>query len=98
LNLIRKSESNLDRHGIDFIHAQELWLDLDRVEVPAKTTDENRSMVIGKIGAKRWSAVITYCIHMSFLEQIQAVLVRNNVYFALLDQRRPDLRGEVGVF
>jgi hypothetical protein len=55
-----KSESNLERHGIDFIHAQELWLDLDRVEVPAKTTDENRSMVIGKIGAKHWSAVITH--------------------------------------
>jgi uncharacterized DUF497 family protein len=40
--------------------AQELWFDLDRVEVPAKTIDENRSMVIGKIGARHWSAVITY--------------------------------------
>lgn len=56
----RKSESNLERHGIDFIQGQALWLDLDRVEVPAKTTDENRSMVIGKIGGKHWSAVITY--------------------------------------
>jgi uncharacterized DUF497 family protein len=40
--------------------AQELWFDLDRVEVPAKTIDENRSMVIGKIGARHWSALITY--------------------------------------
>jgi uncharacterized DUF497 family protein len=40
--------------------AQELWFDLDRVEVPAKTIDENRCMVIGKIGARHWSAVITY--------------------------------------
>jgi uncharacterized DUF497 family protein len=40
--------------------AQELWFDLDRVEVPAKTIDENRSMVIGKIGPRHWSAVITY--------------------------------------
>jgi len=45
----KTSESNLKRYGIDFINAQEIWLDLDRVEVPAKTTDENRSMVIGKI-------------------------------------------------
>jgi len=55
-----KSELNLERHGIDFLQAQELWSDVDRVEIPAKTTDEARSMVIGKIGAKHWSAVITY--------------------------------------
>jgi uncharacterized DUF497 family protein len=55
-----KSESNRKRHGIDFIQAQKLWSDLDRVEIPAKTVDENRTMVIGKIGTKHWSAVITY--------------------------------------
>jgi len=56
----KKSESNLERHGIDFGQAQALWEDADRVEIPAKTIDENRSMVIGKIGVKYWSAVITY--------------------------------------
>ncbi len=55
-----KSESNLERHGIDFVQAQELWLDLGRVEIPARTTDENRIIVIGRIGPKHWSAVITY--------------------------------------
>ncbi len=56
----KKSESNLERHGIDFSQAQALWDDADRVEIPAKTIDENRSMVIGRIGARHWSAVITY--------------------------------------
>jgi uncharacterized protein len=56
----KKSCQNQERHGIDFVHAQELWSDLDRVEIPAKTVDENRSMVIGRIGGKHWSAVITY--------------------------------------
>jgi uncharacterized protein len=57
---LKKSDSNLERHGIDFIQAQELWLDLERIEVPAKTMEENRSMVIGRIGAKHWSAIVTY--------------------------------------
>ncbi|MEB3150104.1 MAG: BrnT family toxin [Sphaerospermopsis kisseleviana] len=28
--------------------------------MPARTTDETRFLVIGKIGDKHWSAVITY--------------------------------------
>lgn len=55
-----KSDSNKLKHGIDFVEAQSLWLDPDRVEIPAKTVDEPRSLVIGKIGSKHWSAVITY--------------------------------------
>jgi uncharacterized DUF497 family protein len=31
-----------------------------RVEVPARTVDEPRWLVIGQIGSKHWSAVITY--------------------------------------
>jgi hypothetical protein len=30
------------------------------LEIPARTEDEPRSIVIGKIEAKHWSAVITY--------------------------------------
>jgi len=55
-----KSLSNLSKHGIDFIEAQLLWLDSDLLEIPAKTVDEPRFLVIGKIGAKHWSAVITH--------------------------------------
>jgi uncharacterized protein len=55
----KKSQLNKTQHGIDFVEAQVLWLDIDRIEIPAKL-DENRSMVIGMIGGKHWSGVITY--------------------------------------
>lgn len=55
-----KSRGNREKHGIDFVQAQALWLDSDRIEIPARTEDERRSMVIGRIGAQHWSAVITY--------------------------------------
>lgn len=55
-----KSQSNREKHGIDFVEAQELWEDPQRLEIPARTEDEPRYLVIGKIGDKHWSAVITY--------------------------------------
>jgi hypothetical protein len=56
----RKSEINLRKHGIDFIGAQDLWNDPDRIEIPAKTIDEQRFLMIGKISDKYWSCVFTY--------------------------------------
>lgn len=47
-----KSQSNLEKHGIDFIQAQKLWNDPCFVEIPAKTVDEPRFMVIGRIAEK----------------------------------------------
>ncbi|WP_082829716.1 BrnT family toxin [Ectothiorhodospira sp. BSL-9] len=35
-----KSQLNLEKHGIDFEDAQELWQDPDVVEIDAKTIDE----------------------------------------------------------
>jgi len=55
-----KSSSNFDKHGINFIDAQELWLDPDLLQVKAKSEDEQRYLVIGTIAEKHWSAVITY--------------------------------------
>ena len=56
----KKSEINLDKHGIDFEEAQLLWNDPDLVEIPANTSDEPRSLVIAIHKGKYWSAVITY--------------------------------------
>jgi uncharacterized DUF497 family protein len=56
----RKSASNREKHGIDFSGDQVLWQDPDRIEIPARTEDEPRLMVIGKVGRRVWSAVITY--------------------------------------
>ncbi|MDO3379470.1 BrnT family toxin [Geoalkalibacter halelectricus] len=55
-----KSLSNFSKHGIDFDVAQSLWNDPDLLEIPAKTTDKPRYLVVGKIDGKHWSAVITY--------------------------------------
>ena len=56
----RKSQINKKKHEIDFIEAQSLWNDPDRIEIPAKTTDEQRVLIIGKISDKYWSSIITY--------------------------------------
>ena len=55
-----KSKSNLQKHGIDFVDAQALWNDSNLLEIPAKTLDEPRFLVIGLIEKKHWSAIITY--------------------------------------
>jgi len=55
-----KSENNKKKHGIDFIEAQVLWQNSDLIEIPARTTDETRFLVIGKISGKYWSGIITY--------------------------------------
>jgi uncharacterized protein len=55
-----KSESNRTKHNIDFVEAQQLWNDPMLLEVPAKTADEPRFLVIGLIDEKHWSAVVTY--------------------------------------
>ena len=55
-----KSEINKKKHGIDFYEAQKLWDDPDFIEIPLKTSDEERFLVIGRISEKCWSAIITY--------------------------------------
>ena len=55
-----KSKANEAKHGIDFIEAQAPWLDEMRVEIPARTADEPRFLVVGVIAERHWSAVITY--------------------------------------
>jgi len=55
-----KSESNRIKHGIDFAEAQSLWNDPMLLEIPAKTEDEQRFLVIGLMDGKHWSAVVTY--------------------------------------
>jgi len=55
-----KSLSNREKHGIDFVDAQQLWSDPDLLEIPARTQDEPRFLVVGRIADNHWSAVITY--------------------------------------
>ena len=55
-----KSQSNLVKHGMDFLEAQKLWDDPNLLEIPSRIQDELRFVVIGKINNKHWSGVITY--------------------------------------
>jgi uncharacterized DUF497 family protein len=68
----KKSDANKNKHGIDFVEAQELWNDPDLLEIPAKTTDEPRFLVIGKIGEKHWTGIITYRV-----DDIRIISVRH---------------------
>ena len=55
----KKSELNLAKHGIDFVEAQQLWNDPNLLEIPARTEDEPRFIVIGVIDSQHWSAIVT---------------------------------------
>ena len=56
----KKSQANKAKHGIDFVEAQALWRDEALIEVPARTEDEPRFVLVGRIADRHWSAVITY--------------------------------------
>jgi len=52
-----KSATNKLKHGIDFEEARGLWSDLWLLEAPARTDDEPRFLVIGKLLDRHWSAI-----------------------------------------
>jgi len=56
----KKSSSNKIKHGIDFGQAQKLWDDPDLIEIPVRTSDEPRFLVVGRISDRFWSGIITY--------------------------------------
>ena len=75
----KKSENNKKKHGIGFDETQALWNDLDLMEIPVKTSNELRFLVIGKISEKHWSGIITYrsgkiriiSVHRSRKEEVE---------------------------
>jgi len=54
-----KSNSNKLKHGVDFIEAQILWNDPQRIIIPTIHVDEERLLIIGSIDEKIWSAIFT---------------------------------------
>ena len=56
----KKSSSNKLKHGIDFSEAQKLWDDPDLIEIPVRTSDEPRFLVVGRMSDRYWSGIITY--------------------------------------
>ena len=68
-----KSDSNKQKHGIDFYEAQALWNDSDLIEIPVRTSDEPRYLVNGMIAGRHWSGIITYRG-----ERIRIILLRRS--------------------
>ncbi len=54
-----KSIANFGKHGIDFIEAQKLWNDTNRVAIAANSETESRFALIATIGEKYWTAICT---------------------------------------
>ena len=55
----QKNLMNTAKHGIDFETSTQLWNDNGRIEIHTTFPDENRSIIIGRIGRKLWAAVFT---------------------------------------
>jgi uncharacterized DUF497 family protein len=55
----KKSVANKTKHDIDFVEAQAIWQDENRLEVPARTTGEARVATLGSVGGDIWVAIWT---------------------------------------
>lgn len=53
-----KSKVNQEKHGISLIEAEQLW-QVPAIEIQAKTVDEPRYMIIGKLNEKCYSCIYT---------------------------------------
>lgn len=53
-----KSRTNLEKHGIDFEKAKELW-DQPVVRLRSRNPTEDRELVIGRIDETYWTGIIT---------------------------------------
>ena len=55
----RQSLSNKKKPGIDFGETRQFWDEVDLLGIPARTEDELRSVYMGRLEGKHWTAVIT---------------------------------------
>ena len=55
----KKSESNQEKHGIDFETTQWLWQDEFRIEIQAPHPIEERWIILAEYNCKIWAAVYT---------------------------------------
>lgn len=55
-----KSAANQAKHGLDFLAAQALWQDPERLTLPSAHLAEPRQLVVGRLGGEMWTAIITW--------------------------------------
>jgi len=54
-----KSQSNAEKHGIDFEDARHLWTDPKRLIVEARSDVEPRFAIVAELNGKLWTGVFT---------------------------------------
>lgn len=54
-----KSAANRVKHGLDFSEAQNLWADVDAIQLPARSDMENRVVLIARWQGRVWAAIFT---------------------------------------
>jgi hypothetical protein len=54
-----KNAANKQKHGLDFVQAQELWADPNGLSIAAKSETEPRFALIAKLEGKLWTALFT---------------------------------------
>ena len=80
-----KSESNLEKHGIDFDEAVELWNDRYMLEFELECKGERRFAAIA-----RYSGAVWFCVYTMRGEAVRIISVRRAVKgeVSLYDQQR----------
>lgn len=68
----QKSAKNKAKHGISFEQAKVLWT-VPTIEIEARTMDEPRYMMIGKINGKFYS-----CIYTTRSDSVRLISVRRS--------------------
>jgi uncharacterized DUF497 family protein len=74
---LSKSKTNLDKHGINFEEAQQIWSS-NFVTLMSKNRSEERMLVIGTVDNKFWTAIIT--LRGKDRERIRIISVRRSRY------------------
>ena len=87
-----KSAANKAKHGIDFVEARALWLDPDRIELPARPMNKPRFLVIAQIAQTTWTATVTYR-YEDTIRLISVRRARHNEEARYLKEGREDDHG-----
>jgi len=54
-----KSDSNQQKHGIDFIESQELWKDEKAFVIEARSDEETRYFLFARLNETHWTVIFT---------------------------------------
>ncbi len=85
----RKCQSNIEKHGIDFLHASQLFDGRPIITVPSLHTTEERYLSVGEL--ERWTVAVVWTPRGDVIRLISARRARASERQAFLAalQRKP---------